>query len=92
MDIGKFVMSQHAIQRALDMGIDGDAIRNCLLRPEDVRPQYSYQGRDCYDWGVITCVVDRPSNTVVTVLWRTPELWEQDISKAGEYAGRKLRR
>ena len=92
MDIGKYQLSQHAIQRALDMGVDGYMIRQSLLHPENVRPQYNYQGRDCFDWGVISCVVDRASNVVVTVLWRTAELWEQDISNAGEYAGRKLRR
>jgi hypothetical protein len=87
--IEQFTITRHAQARILDMGVEPFVIRECLLRPERIRPQNAYPGRKCFDYGDITCVLD--GTDVITVLWRTPELWEKDIAERGEYNGRSLR-
>lgn len=91
MDITDYTITRHAQQRILDMGVEPFLIRECLTSPERIRPQHAYPGRSCFDYGDITCVVAESDNTVITVLWRTPELWQHDILTSGEYEGRTLR-
>jgi len=65
-----WTLSQHAIDRALDMAIDGEAIRKVLEEPEgkwdcpDPERELWWHGRVCL-------AVNIPQKRVVTVLWNT---------------------
>lgn len=85
----EFHVTHHAAARILDMGVDPQLVRECLLRPERIKHQKNYPGRRSFHYGDIFCVVDGENN-VVTVLWNSNELWERDITAYGEYNGRTL--
>ena len=85
---GTFDLSKHAIDRALDMGVSGEEIRQCLMHPEIVQTSQKYENTLNYQAGRIVCAVR--DNTVVTVGWSTRELWCEDMAR-GEYGGRALR-
>lgn len=82
-------MTRHAIKRALDMAVDGEAIRTALLNPEGSRPS---RNPECPDaelrWGGRLCLVVNPKQKrVITVMWNTgysmprtedDELWWRD--------------
>lgn len=89
--IGDFRLSQHAIERALDMALDPQEIRECLLRPRDTAPSASHPGHQNYRLGRITCGVDPTTNTVVTIVWSSREDWKADLVDIGTYAGRAYR-
>lgn len=86
--IGDFKLTKHAVERALDMGIDPEEIRQCLLHPETVTPSRRHHG-DNYRRGRITCAVR--DNHVITIVWSSQEQWRRDIESAGEYGGREYR-
>lgn len=90
MNIDDFVISRHAVERILDMRIEPQDVRECLMRPIRVRGQRSYPEHDLYEYGDFACVVHRETKTVVTVVWRTHEAWKADLS-AGQYGGRSVR-
>lgn len=89
MQIEEFRLTKHAIDRALDMGIDGEAIRQCLIHPEWVSNSRKYHGRKNYRFGDVVCTVAK-DKSVVTVQWATHEAWRDDMAY-GEYGGRSLR-
>lgn len=75
-------ISKHAIQRALDMALTPDQIRDVLTRPKEkyLSPKYpnsEYFGRD-----EVTAAVSRPApdgtRIVFTFLWRHRTGWEDD--------------
>lgn len=88
MIIKDFRFSRHALERALDMDVPGSELRACLENPWMVRPSTRGDGRTSYFGKRITCVVS-DTKKVVTVVWRTADGWETDIT-AGEYAGRRF--
>jgi hypothetical protein len=71
-----FNVTQHALHRALEMGITGDEINNAYTTPIETwrSPKYDCQMRHR---GRITLSIDTNQEppTIVTVLWSTPELW-----------------
>lgn len=78
-------MTRHAIDRALDMGIEGQEIRHCILHPERVYASKRYPDTTNYLAGrVVVAIRDQ---CAVTVGWSSNVLWDEDLSK-GEYAGR----
>lgn len=78
-------MSKHAIERALDMGVTGEEIRQCLEYPETNYKSKKYENTTNFMAGrLIVAVRD---NTVVTVGWATLDLWKEDLER-GEYGGR----
>lgn len=91
MHISSFTFSAHALERILDMGLDGDEVRACLEFPTRIHPshQEGHEGRELYYGERITCVV--AGAAVVTVVWRTAEAWEQDIA-AGGYQDRSFKK
>lgn len=89
MHIGLFTFCRHALQRALDMGIDGDELRQCLEQPWRVCDSSRGDGRQLYFGDRITCVVSDVGE-VITVLWRTAEGWASDLADGG-YGDRHLR-
>lgn len=86
--IGEFKLTKHAVERALDMGVDPEEIRQCLLNPETVASSHHHRGEN-YRRGRIACAVR--NNHVITIVWSSPEQWQRDIESAGEYDGRQYR-
>lgn len=78
-------VSRHAIDRALDMGITGEEIRDCLSDPQDIYKSKKYPDTLNYKHNRIVLAIR--DNTVVTVGWSTPDLWCEDLKK-GIYGGR----
>lgn len=89
MDISDFKLSRHAIDRALDMGIDAAMIRECLTNPTATQPSRKYPGTTNYRRGQITCGVSE-ENRVVTIVWSRQRGWRKDLS-IGAYDGREYR-
>jgi hypothetical protein len=82
-------MTQHAIDRALDMAVEGDAIRTVLTDPEGTKPGRVEKYPDAELWwnGRVTLAVNPKQKKVITVLWNTgghmdrtedDELWWRD--------------
>ena len=91
MMLDGFRFSRHALQRALDMQLEPEQIRQCLQRPEYItqcrqRPEF-----DLYFNGDITVSVARANGTVATILWRGEDKWTQDLKDRPEYQGRSYR-
>lgn len=80
-----FTLTRHAIDRALDMAVTGEEIRNCILHPETVYRSRKYENTTNYRCGRIILAVR--DSAVVTVGWSTKELWCEDLDR-GEYGGR----
>lgn len=89
MIIKNFRFSRHALERALDMDVPGSELRSCLEKPWMVRDSKRGDGRTLYFGERITCVVS-DNGQVVTVVWRTADGWEADIT-AGQYEGRRFK-
>lgn len=86
-----FEMTKHAIDRALDMALEGAEIRETVTRPRD-----SYWSDRTQSWhrtrGRLTaCVVVAADGveTVRTFLWSKPSGWVAD-AELGEYGGRSM--
>lgn len=73
-----FILSKHAMERALDMCLDGEEIRDTFYRPRSVLP--APHGREYWSRGRLTLIVafDGPVPTVVTVLWARASDWAAD--------------
>lgn len=90
-------MSPHAVQRAIDMGMDGSEIRAVLLCPRD-RLRLP-NGRERWTRGKVSLVVaaDGAGWTVVTVLWATAAAWVEDAESTasrgeGTFVAEQMRR
>ena len=83
-----FVMSAHALQRAVDMAVTGEEIRQCFDNP---REQHWSQGHGSWALtrGRITLAVKdvEPLPVVTTVLWSTPAGYAADLEH-GALVGR----
>ena len=95
----EFEMTRHAIERALDMDVDGALIRTALEKPANVGYSRCF-GTYLYDYKDITVVVakgvtrflggaERPINRITTILWRNDKKWRKDLRR-GDYGGRTL--
>lgn len=86
--------TKHALERALEMGVEGEELRDCLLKPEEVFWTHKYQMHN-YRRGRVTCGVDSSSGVlvVITVLWTTAHDWRADAARGGDLAasGREVR-
>lgn len=87
-----FKMSHHAIERALEMNLDGEDIRNTYEDPEQIYWSVKYEAWN-YLRGSLCLAVkeDTGGDVVVTVLWATPEAWAADAALAPLGPGRELR-
>jgi len=87
-----YEMTRHAIDRVLDMGIDGCLIRKALESPANVGYSKRF-GTFLYDYKDITVAVARyPTvSQITTVLWRNDKKWRKDLRR-GDYGGRTLAR
>lgn len=90
VDGKQYELTRHAIERALDMDIDGCLIRAALERPANVGYSRTF-GTFLYDYKDITVAVARyPTvNQVTTILWRNDKKWRKDLRR-GDYGGRTL--
>ncbi len=80
-----FAMSKHALDRAVDMAVEGHEIRAAMLRPRHVHQLPGYTAY--YTHGRITLVVATDNWVVKTILWATANAWIED-RQYGEYDGR----
>lgn len=85
-----WVLSPHAIQRALEMGVTGDEIREAFETPEDVRWS-SKHGTFVYTRGRIALAVNPDRALVCTVLWASRHDWRLDYARGGDLGNRRRR-
>lgn len=72
-----FTMSRHAMNRALEMDLDGADIRAAITNPRYVGT--APEGREYRTRGKVTAVVTQTvPMTVVTLLWATVNAWQND--------------
>lgn len=85
-----FRMSKHALERALEMSVDGDEIRRAYETPECI---YWSTGKNAwaYTRGRITLGVCEDRSVVTTVIWSSVEDWEADCARGGDLTGREPR-
>lgn len=81
-------MTRHATSRALDMGVTGDEIRQCLEHPESVYKSKRYADTKNHRAGRVVLAIR--DSAIVTVGWATRELWQKDLD-IGLYGGRTYR-
>jgi hypothetical protein len=85
-----FHMSKHALERALEMGVEGDEIRSAFEQPEETIWSQKYKS-----WwlirGRITLSVSEDRACVITVLWCTEHAWRLDYARGGDITGRERR-
>lgn len=73
-----FDLTPHSVQRALDMTLDADVIRETLGNPRHVRPGKA--GREMWTRGKVTAVMEPKDGfwLVVTFVWATANAWATD--------------
>lgn len=85
-------MSRHAIDRALDMNIDGAEIREAYERPDHIYWSAPYGAWNYQRGRICLCLKETPDGLLVTtVLWSTAEAWAADAVVAPLGGGRELR-
>lgn len=78
----RFRLTWHAAQRAIDMDLHPDEIREALENPRKVIDSVHYAGSSYWTAGRVTVAVthdeiDPDAYCVTTVLWSTQKLWKQ---------------
>lgn len=70
--IGDWTLSRHAIERALEMAVDPEEIREALECPdEEPYPSDSYPGKHHLRSGRLMLAVNLDDKTVITIGWNT---------------------
>lgn len=85
-----FTMSNHALDRALEMGVTGEEIRACYDNPEDMYWSQKHQ-KWCYTRGRIALGITEDHQRVATVLWSNENDWRADYARGGDLTGRERR-
>lgn len=85
-----FAMSNHAIARALEMGLNGDDIREAFVNPDSIVASNTHPGWN-YRRGRITLGVSADRECVTTIVWSTQDAWEADYARGGIFDGREPR-
>jgi hypothetical protein len=81
-------MSRHAVERAVDMAITADEIRDAFERPREKHFQERTRSW-IYTRGRVTlCIVINPEPIVTTVLWARTSDWVAD-RQFGKLVGRE---
>lgn len=83
-----FELTPHAINRALDMALDEDAIRGVLGDPRHVRPGTA--GRELWTRGSLSAVMEARDGfwAVITFTWATAHAWVVDRGTVRSRSGR----
>jgi hypothetical protein len=86
--VAEFIVSPHAIDRALDMALDPADIRETILRPRE-RYYSARTNSELRTRGKITACVrdDNGLQIVTTFMWAKPSGWAAD-AEYGTYDGR----
>lgn len=74
-------LSAHALDRALDMAVDAEDIKDCIRQPARVWDAQKYPGCKFYAKGRIGLAVNPELKAVITVLWDqawTKGRWDRD--------------
>lgn len=73
-----FEITPHAMQRAMDMTLDGEAISAALGNPRTMHP--GHPGRENWTRDKVTAVVEAKDGywAVITFLWATANGWATD--------------
>ena len=96
LDPDKVRFTSHATERAVEMGIDPLDVVMTLACPDGTRvpgPRSKYHGtgREFYDYGDYTAVVEPGEKlVVVTFLWRYAKGWEESYG-SDPFSDRKRR-
>lgn len=96
VDMADVKFSGHAIQRALDMGVEGSEITDALTKAEHAYWSRSHNAW-CSRFGRVAVGFrednDAPGRWIVlTVLWATENDWEKDARRAPLSGGRVVKR
>lgn len=85
-------ISKHALERALDMQIDGADIFAALDHPDQVVDSVKYPGSQHYKRGdfALSINFEHDIPVVCTIVWATQQAWRDDLSHHN-YGGRTLR-
>lgn len=76
--MAEFTVTHHALERAIDMGVDGDEIREAFTNPRFKGATGS--DRQLRTRGRISLVVTHDSPpAIITVLWATVNAWQTDF-------------
>lgn len=86
----QFTLSKHAIERALEMGVDGDEIRDAYDNPDEIFWSNKYQMYG-YTRGRITLSISEERSCIVTILWASEHAWRADYARGGELGNRERR-
>lgn len=88
----QFEMSPHAVERALDMGLEGHEIREAMESADQIYWSQKYEAWTYQKGRVALGVVEKGLTYVVTtVLWARDSDWAADAAIAPLPTGRELR-
>lgn len=76
-EIAGWTVSMHAVERALDMAVEADELRACILTPDYTRPSpppYDKGSHRLHIRGRLAVAVDGANKRVITVMWY--QLWK----------------
>jgi hypothetical protein len=87
--MAEFIVSGHALERALDMRIEGHEISAAMMRPRDTYWSNSANSEWRTHGRVTACVryCDDGTPIVTTFMWAKPSGWAAD-AEYGTYNGR----
>lgn len=78
-----FHLTDHAIARALDMGVDGDEIARAVLNPQDIHN--GKNGAEIRVAGRVAVVFNPAVSLVVTVMWHYASTRRTDVRRGMNY-------
>ena len=83
MDLSEWNLRRHAAERACDMCVTAEEIKEALLNPEITRnaPPRFPRHQMMYVHGRIGLVVDPGTKEVITILWRTDSYFRRTVEE-----------
>lgn len=78
-----FHVTKHAVERALDMAVDGEEIGRAVLTPQRITP--NPQGGEFRAHGRIVVAYLPATGTVTTVFWRYQSSRATDMHRGADY-------
>ena len=85
-------ISKHALERALDMQLDGRDIFAALDHPDQITDSIKYPNSKHYRHGdfALSISFDYEIPVICTIVWATQQAWRDDLSHH-TYGGRTIR-
>lgn len=74
---GRAYLTEHAVARARELGFHETEVLACVANPENTYPSHPRYGANqrTFQRGQCCAIVESATNTVITVLLRTPRDW-----------------